>query len=191
MSATTKSGFDQFIKIIGTFQSMKDDLDEDYYSDLEVIVNNAMKQVSDRTGDYLHNLAQLGDKNPDEDTLLKIIDNVPSSLSYENGEYDWFPIFTAAICKESVQFVPLLAKEGVKHNVGGDDARGGVIGYNNELKQLSCTGDSSETHDPLYLDVMKKLKESKLLLREDIQDHDLLYFACNPITPMRFEYLAG
>jgi hypothetical protein len=37
---------------------MKDDLDEDYYSDLEPIVSNAMKQVSDRTGKYLHNLLQ-------------------------------------------------------------------------------------------------------------------------------------
>jgi len=33
---------------------------------------------------------------------------------------------------------------------------------------------------------MKKLKESKLLLREDIQNEDLLFCACNPETPMRF-----
>ena len=110
---------------------MKDDLDEDYYTDLEQIVNNveeivnnAMKQVSDCTGKYLHSLGNLGDKNPDEDTLLKIIDTVPSCLSYED-EDDEIPIQTAALYKESVHYVPLLAKEGVKHNVGGDDARGG------------------------------------------------------------------
>ena len=105
---------------------MKDDLDEDYYSDLEVIVNNAMKHVSDRTGKYLHNLCKLGDKNPDEDTLQKIIDNVPSSLSYEDAD-GWLPIFSAVRSKDSIQYLPLLAKEGVKHNVGGDDARGGLL----------------------------------------------------------------
>ena len=40
MSAATKCDLDKFIRTIGTFQSMKDDLDEDYYSDLEEIVNN-------------------------------------------------------------------------------------------------------------------------------------------------------
>jgi hypothetical protein len=33
---------------------------------------------------------------------------VPSSLSYENEE-DEVPIYTAALSKESVQYVPLLA----------------------------------------------------------------------------------
>ena len=195
MSATTKCGFDRFIKTIGTFQSMKGDLDEDYYTDLEEIVNNAMKQVSDRTGKYLHNLHELGDKKPDEDTLLKIIDNVPSSLSY--GHKGLLPIYTAVQSNESVHYVPLLAKEGVKHNVGGDDARGGLLGGTtrggmNVLKELACRardGCDMKTADQLYLDVMKKLRESKLLLREDIRDHNLLYWAGAPATPMRFEYL--
>ena len=127
---------DQFIKTIGTFQSMKDDLDEDYYTDLEEIVNNAMKHVSDRTGEYLHNLDELGDKKPDEDTLLKIIDNVPSSLSYQDEDGD-IPIISAVVSKESVQYIPLLAKGGVKHNVGGDDARGGLLLGDPVLKELT------------------------------------------------------
>jgi hypothetical protein len=126
MSAATKCGFDQFIKTINTFQCMKDDLDEDYYSDLEEIVNNAMEQVSDRTGEYLHNLRWLGEKKPDEDTLQRIIDNVPSSLTFEDANC-WLPIFSASQCRERVQYLPLLAKEGVKHIVGGDDGRGGLL----------------------------------------------------------------
>ena len=57
------------------------------------------------------------------------------------------------------------------------------------LQLLAYNGDSSETADRLYLDVMKQLRESKLLLKEDIQDHDLLFHACGSETPMRFEYL--
>jgi hypothetical protein len=189
MSAATKCGFDQFIKTIGTFQSMKDDLDTKFYTDLEEIVNNAMKRVSDRTGKYLHNLCELGEKKPDEDTLLKIIDNVPSSLSYQDEDGD-IPIISAVVSKESVQYIPLLAKGGVKHNVGGDDARGGLLlGDDNVLKGLAFEGDNSEADDLLYLDVMKKLRESKLLLREDIQNENLLYLTCHPKILMRFEFL--
>jgi hypothetical protein len=116
--------------------------------------------------------------------------NVPPSLSHEDENCE-LPIQTACWYKESVHYVPLLAKEGVKHNVGGDDARGGLLlGDKNVLQLLACM-DAGIDANPLYLDVMKKLRESKLLLREDIQDHDLLLIACKPKTLMRFQFLAG
>jgi hypothetical protein len=188
MAAAIEDNVDQFIKTIGTFQSMKGSLDTNFYNGLKKIVNNAMNQVSDHTGEHLHNLHK---HQPDEDTLQKIIDNVPSCLSYED-EAGYLPIEIAVEYKESVHYVPLLAKEGVKHNVGGDDARGGLlVGFNNVLQVLSYYGGSHIDDDPLYLDVLKKLRESKLLLKDDIQDHDLLYNACKPETPMRFDFLAG
>jgi hypothetical protein len=185
MSAAIEDNLDQFIKTIGTFQSMKGSLDTKFYNGLKEIVNDAMKQVSDHSGEYLHNLDE---HQPDEDTLQKIIDNVPSSLSHEDND-GFLPIQTALKSKKSVHYVPLLAKEGVKHNVGGDDARGGLIGSHNVLTRLALAGGHID-EDLLYLDVMKKLKESKVLLREDIQDHHLLFYACNPETLMRFEFLA-
>ena len=191
MSAAIEDNLDQFIKTIGTFQSMKGSLDTNFYNGLKKIVNNAMKQVSNHTGKYLHNLHE---HQPDEDTLQKIIDNVPSSLSYQGEEFGYsFPIFSAVESNESVQYIPLLAKQGVKHNVGGDDARGGLLlGDHNVLHELAYQGDNSENADLLYLDVMKKLRESKLLLREDIQDHNLLYLASvYHRSPMRFEFLAA
>jgi hypothetical protein len=187
MSAALEDNLDQFIKTIGTFQSMKGSLDTNFYNGLKQIVNNAMEKVSDHTGEYLHNLHE---HQPDEDTLQKIIDNVPSSLSYEDEDGE-IPIYLAVQYTESFQYVPLLAKEGVKHNVGGDDARGGLLlGDYNVVRLLTCMGNCNETDDPVYLDGMKKLRKSKLLLREDIQDHDLLYFACSPYALMRFEFLA-
>ena len=188
MSAAIEDNLDQFIKTISTFQSMKGSLDTNFFNGLKKIVNDAMNQVSDHTGEYLCNLHE---HQPDEDTLQKIIDNVPSSLSYENEDCN-IPISSSLQFEESVHYVPLLAKEGVKHNVGGDDARGGLLlgGGHNVLEDLAFHGSHIDD-DPLYLDVMKKLRECKLLLREDIQDHDLLYNACSPDTPMRFEFLAG
>jgi hypothetical protein len=169
---------------------MKDDLDEDYYSDLEEIVNKAMNQVSDRTGKYLHNLRK---HKPDEDTLQNIIDNVPLSLSYIN-EYGDVPIYTTVIYKESVGYVPLLAKEGVKHKVGGDNGRGGLLvvpnnNVGNVLHQL-LLNTVDDYDDTSYLNAMKKLRESNLLRKKDIKDHDLLSWACHPETSMRFDFLA-
>jgi hypothetical protein len=181
MSAAIEDNLDQFIKTIGTFQSMKGSLDTKFYNGLKEIVNDAMNQVSDHTGEYMHNLHE---HQPDEDTLQKIIDNVPSSLSHED-KIGFLPIQTALVSKKSVHYIPLLAKEGVKHNVGGDDARGGLLlDENNVLHLLACMDAGID--DKSHLDVMKKLRESKLLLREDVQDHHLLLIACKPKTLMRF-----
>jgi hypothetical protein len=186
MSAATDDNFDKFIKTISTFQSMKDDLDEGFYNGLKEIVNKAMKQVSDQTGTYLHNLHE---HQQDEDTLQKMIDNVPSALSCKGG-WGNLPIFTALKSKESVGYVPLLAKEGVKHNVGGENRRGGLLAPINVLRGLvRKTGDDGD--DTSYLNVMKELRESNLLRQKDIKDYGLLYLsACYPACQMRFDFLA-
>jgi hypothetical protein len=184
MSVATEDPFNNFIKTISTFQSMKGDLDEGFYNGLKEIVNKAMKQVSDHTGKYMH---KLHEHQPDEDTLQKVIDNVPPSLSCkdENGT---LPIELALLYKESVHYIPLLAKEGVKHKVGGDNGRGGLVGDHDVLHELvSYTGD--DTHDTIYLSIMKKLRESNLLRKKDIKDSNLLYWACSIKTSTRFDYL--
>ena len=113
MTVAIKDPFDNFIKTISNFQSMKDDLDEGFYNGLKEIVNKAMKQVSDHTGKYLHRLHDLNEHQPDEDTLQKVIDNVSSSLSYID-EDGYLPIDNAVLLyKESGHYVPLFAKEGV------------------------------------------------------------------------------
>jgi hypothetical protein len=151
-----------------------------------------MKQVSDQTGEYLHNLHK---HQPDKDTLQKMIDNVPSSLSYI-GEYRSFPIFNAVMSKDSVGYVPLLAKEEVKHKVDRDHcSRGGQRGgllleFRNVLYKL-VTKTDGDTSDAVYLNAMKELIESNLLRKKDIKEHDLLYNSTRcPGTSMRFDFLA-
>jgi hypothetical protein len=188
MSAAIEDTFDNFIRTLSNFQCMKGDLDKRYYADLEEIVNTAMKQVSDRTGEYMHNLHE---HQPDEDTLQKIIDNVPSSLSYKIEWYYYLPIYTAVHHDESVHYVPLLAKEGVKHKVGEDDARGGLLGdlrINVLIKLVSYSGDDGD--GTIYLNAMKELRESNLLRKKDIKEHSLLSWACQPETSMQFDFLA-
>ena len=190
MSAATDDNFDKFIKTISTFKSMKDDLNEEFYSDIEEIVNKAMEQVSDRTGKYLH--WDICEHQPHEDTCQKIIDNVPSSLSYEN-KFGQLPIHSAVACKASVGYVPLLAKEGFKHQVGGDNARGGLLvgNYLNVLQWLASQHFGYDDDDAVYLEVILKLRESKLLRKGDIKEQDLLFHACGLDSLLRFDFLVG
>jgi|FLMP01.1.fsa_nt_emb hypothetical protein len=44
--------------------------------------------------------------------------------------------------------------------------------------------------DTAYLDTMKELRKSNLLLKEDMTNHRLLINSCHPQVKMRFEYLA-
>jgi hypothetical protein len=136
----------------------------------------------------MHNLHK---HQPDEDTLQKMINNVPSSLSYADDDRG-LPIRSAVVSMEGVHYVPLLAKEGVKHKVGGDDARGRLIGDNNVLiLLLSYTDDTYDVGDDTsYLNAMKELRESNLFHKKDIKEHNLLYWACDPDHQMRFDYLA-
>jgi hypothetical protein len=81
-------------------------------------------------------------------------------------------------------------KESAKHKVGGDNGRGGLLlaGDRNVMHELvSYSGDA--TCDAVYLNVMKKLRESNLLRKKDIKERGLLYWACNLVTSMRFDYL--
>jgi len=43
--------------------------------------------------------------------------------------------------------------------------------------------------DTASLDVMTELRKDNLLLKQDIREHDLLYWSCRPTSKMRFEYL--
>ena len=75
------------------------------------------------TGEYLHNLHE---KKPRKQALKKMIDAVPSSLSYKN-EKGQLPIQKAAWTYSTIAYIPLLAIESVRHNVGRGDKRGGLL----------------------------------------------------------------
>jgi hypothetical protein len=114
-------------------------------------LEDAKKKVSAHTGKCLHDL---DNTKPDLDTLQKMIAAVPLSLSHPNDKGQ-LPIQSAAWGNHSVGYIPLLAKEGRKHQVGGHDNRGGLLvgdphdnGRKNVLQLLAdLTSDSMSKHD--------------------------------------------
>jgi hypothetical protein len=132
---------------------------------------------------------------PDKETLQKMIAAVPLSLSHTNGE-GHLPIQSAVWGNHSVDYVPLLAKEGITHQVGGNDNRGGLLvveraNIRENVLQLLATlvkDNNPVPTDTAHLNTMMELRQSNLLLKEDIQEYDLLYHACRPGSQLRFDF---
>ena len=121
--ATPEDFIDTFYRSIRDLHSVRKSLNKVYGAGLMKILQSAAEDISDHTGKFLHTLPK---KKPDEDTLQKMISASPSSLNYKNEE-NQLPIQSATSHGDSVRYVPLLAKEGVEHNVGGKDGRGGLL----------------------------------------------------------------
>jgi len=125
-----------------------------------------------------------------------VINSFPESLSHINSE-GRLPIQQAVWVIKSTPCVPLLVEEGVKLKVGGEGKRGRLLvgdpssspSNMNVLQLLVNIRDDDPSYDSKNLDVLKRLRDSNLLCEEDIQQYDLLGWACYPTSNARFEYL--
>ena len=177
-------------------------LDPDYAKELNDLFKKTIKDASDITGNFLHNLHE---KKPDKEVVKKIITAFPSSLSYQNsslmedgGHQTRIPIHSAVYSRDSLPYFLLLAKEGAKYNVGGDDGRGGLLvcgQFDGVLTGFSalqsiCSNTYSDDKGMACLDVIKELRRSNLILKEDIRDSELLRCSCDVSCEMICHYLA-
>lgn len=138
-----------------------------------------------------------GEHKPSIETVEKVMEKIPSALSYED-EVGCIPISHISDCEQNYdacgfEYIPALAKEGVKHNVGGEHGRGGLLSacYNgkNTLQNICIFSEN----DLASLGVLKELRKMGLLVKSDIQEYGLLsnqiVYLSGPIKK-RFEYLA-
>jgi hypothetical protein len=145
----------------------------------------------------------LDDKTHTQDEVKTLVQCVPGSLSYLNAyatDYDYeqesfvLPIQSAFLDKnasKSISFIPLLAEEGFKLNVGGDGMRGGLLCENDVIYNalVECCWGRGRDFDSVCLNVMKRLREMDLLKKEDINEYRLLSFSMHVLAERRFEYL--
>ena len=200
--AASEDFIDTFYHSIGDLHSVRESLNKEYSAGLKEILKRATKDISNHTGKFLHTLKR---KKPDENTLQRMISASPSSLSYMDKD-NCLPIQSLLLHSDTVHYVPLLAKEGVKHKVGGNDGRGGLLsllGDNNDgidgIDTLTMLGAYANGSDDLegdqfddkpYVDVMKELREANLFTKDDIRARRLLYLTCcSEGHKQRFEYI--
>jgi hypothetical protein len=98
--------------------------DQDFFNDIKEFATTMMNGFTQATGKALHRLQK---SKPSEDTVKQMVKGIPSSLSYKHSANQLFPVQSVMWSSRSVKYLPILAKEGIKHNVGGIDKRGGLL----------------------------------------------------------------
>ena len=101
---------DELYISLAALRREKKTLDPEYLKDVKDLFMKTMEDLSKTTGEYLHNLPEM---KPSKQALKKMIDAVPSSLSYKN-EKGQLPVQRALWDKSSIAYIPLLAIEGVR-----------------------------------------------------------------------------
>ena len=86
------------------------------------VAKKATRNLNVQAGEFLHNLSE---KKHSQAHVQSVINAFPSSLSHKKDGR--LPVQKAACYKISLSFIPLLAYEGNRLNVGGDDSHGGLL----------------------------------------------------------------
>ena len=153
------------------------------------------------TGKFLRE--DLDTEKHSEEVVRTLVQSIPSALSDKNDD-GMIPIqcitwdySDAGFNENAIPFIPLLAEEGLKHNVGGEGMRGGLLCGDSDsdcvLQEITCVHlpEESENNriDTVCLTIIKELRDKNLLFKKDIKDHNLMIKSCNPLSMQRFEYL--
>ena len=191
--STLQSNLD-FIKSLYFHEEWKD---EDCKNEILEAIKECNTKIEEAFGSSMHRLHK---HMPSFEAVEKVVKKFPSTLSYQD-EKERLPIQTAVDEDNLVEYVPVLAKEGFKDKVGGEDARGGLLSHHpsdndddwNTL-QMICNvfadeDENIEMFDKRSLNVLKELRKSGLLRKKDICEQQLLYYACAKFSIERLRYL--
>ncbi|GFH61983.1 hypothetical protein CTEN210_18459 [Chaetoceros tenuissimus] len=192
MNISTFQGNLDFIK---SLYLLKEWNDEKCRNEILEALEEANAKIKKALGRSMHRLGWRKHK-PSIEAVEKVANKFPSTLSFPNGSGS-IPIQSAATTCDGYEYVPILAKEGVKHKVGGEDARGGLLmlvpyenlGWNT-LQWFVNVSDDDE-FDTKKVHVLKELRKLDLLVKVDIQEQKLFLYCCSNMNKLRFEYLAN
>ncbi|GFH48852.1 hypothetical protein CTEN210_05328 [Chaetoceros tenuissimus] len=172
--------------------------DETCWKDLMEIVQSTEKQLVDAFGKSLH---RLGEFKPKESTVETVVKKFPDALKIKN-EKNRLPIQTCLwyTSHHALKYIPLLAREGMRHNVGGGESRGGLLtldpscgnGQWNTLRLVAnMNGGNTATkeYDESIVKVLESLKKDGLLKKEDVAEYHLMMCSTWKGCTMRFKYL--
>lgn len=198
MNISTLQGNLDFIKSLCFHEEWKD---EDCKNDILEAIEECNEKIEKAFGYSMH---RLDDHEPSFEAVEKVVNKFPSSLSYiiEEGR---LPIQTAVNMLDLIEYIPTLAKEGIKHKVGGEDSRGGLLSLCPDADdtdddvdwntlQTICNvlpddEENIEMFDMRILNVLKDLRKIGLLKKDDICEQKLFFCCCNKHCIERLRYL--
>ncbi|GFH49901.1 hypothetical protein CTEN210_06377 [Chaetoceros tenuissimus] len=181
------------IDFIKSLYSNKEWKDEECRDDILEAIEECNQKIEKTFGWSMHKLHL---HKPSIEAVEKVAMKFPSTLSYVDVVDGQIPIQSAAT-RDGYEYVPVLAKEGIKRKIGGKDARGGLLltdpSHDYGWNTLQCfinVGDDAD-EDAERVNVMKELRRSALILKKDIQEYNLLHVSCYEFTKERCEYLVS
>ena len=100
--------------------------DEKCWKDLEKTVLSTKEKLAENFGKSLH---RLGNFKPEESIVETVVKKFPDAMKIRSKKKNRLPIH--ACVRTRIQcgapYIPLLAREGTKHDVGGEEKRGGLL----------------------------------------------------------------
>ena len=166
--------------------------DEDCRNEILEAIEEANERIEKAFGESIHNLHA---HKPSVEAVEKVVKKFPSTLSHVHEDDGRIPIQYAAF-SDAFEYVPVLAKEGMKHKVGGEDARGGLLTIDpyedrgwNTLRLFVKSGAGEE--DVERVNILKELRKSGMLVKKDIREQEFLSYSCWEDNRARFEYFAS
>ncbi|GFH46359.1 hypothetical protein CTEN210_02833 [Chaetoceros tenuissimus] len=171
--------------------------DEKCRKDLMKAVQSTKEQLVDAFGQSLH---RLGIVKPKEKTVETLVQKIPDTMKVENKK-NRLPIHSCIWVKSqhASKYIPLLAREGMKHNIGGEEARGGLLTVDPSSKYRSNTlqlvanmngmNSTKEEYDEVLANLLKVLRKEVLLKKEDVLDFELIRQSAWKGCARRFKYL--
>ena len=141
-------------------------------------IKNTKRNLSKAFGESLYRLSIF---QPKESVVENMLKGFPECMKVKN-EANCLPIQSCVFQDnvKSLKYIPVLAKEGLNRELGGNDTRGGLLttlGDNdaNTLQYLALL--SGDGFDRLALNTMKELKKLGLLKKDDIKEYKLPFFS--------------
>lgn len=149
---------------------------------------------------FCKSIHSLYDHKPSTKAVERVVTKFSSTLSSLNKD-GRIPIQSALVQDDTagLDFVVVLAKEGMKHNVGGQHARGGLLTVDpkdeNGWNTLQCFSnvdsyaEHSEEYDVQSVNALRKLQQIGLVKVTDVQEYELLWTSWR--NKHRFEYFTS
>ncbi|GFH46464.1 hypothetical protein CTEN210_02938 [Chaetoceros tenuissimus] len=179
---------------------IRDWKDETCLKDIMKTIQSTKKKLVDTFGQSLH---RLGDFKPKESTVETVVKKFPASMKILNEENQLsIQACIWHISNHALKYIPLLAKEGMKHNVGGEESRGGLlttdpswdggVSWNTLQLALGMSGDAdtaTKDFDKGIVRVLETLKKEKVLKKEDVSELNLIWYSARKNCQLRFKYI--
>ncbi|GFH50750.1 hypothetical protein CTEN210_07226 [Chaetoceros tenuissimus] len=168
--------------------------DELFFQEMREIISNGSITNNIVSKAVANALFRIRLHQPSVSVVKDLIQAFPDALAFRNAE-KYLPIQYLVTYPEGIEnadgthYILPLALEGMKHNIGGENMRGGLL--NVFWKQLNLLQilSASTNDDKLRLNVIKNLRSHGLLKKEDIVRYSLLYYSClGKSSFLRFQY---